>query len=477
MKAVFALALPLLAQNPPDKAAAKPVRPTQQEIDQAIDSGAQYLIRSQSGDGSWAMGPADLSTHAYANYMGPQTIGLTALALLTILDADVDPEHEAIQRGFKFLLDNRDKFEHTYNCAIALMALEAYAEKGFKKWREQGAKQAVGIRGKDHFLSRTRGMMELARELAVRLVKGQLEDGSWTYGAHSGTVRSGTGVEGQDGGGGAGGGRPPFPPQFAGLGGDLSNTQYALLGLRAAAELGIRVDTNVWFKAVGCFLERQEKDGPKVAGFPVPAATDQLWGDMKAPRRIGSTGVQERRSEFKARGWGYTVRMSRPAAYGAMTTIGVASVVICKYYLRGHPGLAKGDLLRRIDESIEDGCAWIEQNFSVKDNIKWVGDGPWVLKNDPPKIDGYYMYGVERAGVLGGVDYFGTKDWYGLGARRLVDQQQKDGSWSSDMAYEPKPAISTCFAVLFLKRATKPMIESHSAGEIPKAPAGEEPRK
>jgi hypothetical protein len=321
--------------------------------------------------------------------------------------------------------------------------------------------------------------MDLAKELTVRLVKGQLDDGSWTYGAFSGSVRSGTGVEGEDAGGGTGAksGRPAFPPQFAGLGGDLSNTQYALLGLRAAAELGIRFDANVWFKAAGCFLDRQEKDGPKVAGFPVPAATDQLWGDMKAPRRIGGTGVQERRSDFRARGWGYTLRMSRPASYGAMTTIGVASMVICKYYLRAHPGLTKGDLLKRMDESIEDGCAWIERNFSVKDNVKWIGDGPWTLKNDPPKIDGYYMYGVERAGVLSGVDFFGTKDWYGEGARRLVDQQQKNGSWSSDMAYEPKPAISTCFAVLFLKRATKPMIESHSAGEAPKAPAEEGSRK
>lgn len=477
MELACAFLFPLLLQNPPDKPPAKPAKPTQKEIDQAIDRGAQYLIQSQASDGSWAIGPADISTHGYANFMGPQAIGLTALAVLTILDADVDPDHEAIQRGFKYLLESRDRMEHTYNCAITLMAIEAFAEKGFKKWREQGAKQAVGIRGKDHFLGRTKGMMDLAKELTVRLVKGQLDDGSWTYGAHSGPVRSGTGVEGQETGGVGGGGRPPFPPQFAGLGGDLSNTQYALLGLRAAAELGIRFDANVWFKAVGCFLDRQEKDGPKVASFPVPAATDQLWGDMKAPRRIGSTGVQERRSDFRARGWGYTVRMSRPAAYGAMTTIGVASLVICKYYLRGHPGLMKGDLLKRIDEAIEDGCAWVEHNFSVKDNIKWIGDGSWTLKNDPPKIDGYYMYGVERAGVLSGVEFFGTKDWYGLGARRLVDQQQKDGSWSSDMAYEPKPAISTCFAVLFLKRATKPIIESHSAGEAPKAAAGEEPRK
>jgi hypothetical protein len=106
-------------------------------------------------------------------------------------------------------------------------------------------------------------------------------------------------------------------------------------------------------------------------------------------------------------------------------------------------------------------------NFNIKDNCKWT-DPNVEYKNSPPKIDGYYMYGIERAGVLASVVKFGEHDWYALGARLLVDQQQADGSWSSEMFYEPKPTISTCFAILFLKRATQPIIET--GGEPVPAP-------
>jgi hypothetical protein len=208
-----------------------------------------------------------------------------------------------------------------------------------------------------------------------------------------------------------------------------------------------------------CMLGRQEKTGPKVKPFYVPAATEDMWSGKKPGKEIPKgTHTQTGRPEFEARGWGYATKMARVESYGAMTTIGVASLVMCKYYLRGHPRF-KGELVDRVDAGIEDGCAWLATNFDVKDNAKWK-DPNVEYKNAAPKIDGYNMYGIERAGVLAGVVKFGEHDWYALGARILIDQQQADGSWSSEMFYEPKATISTCFAILFLKRATHPIIES-----------------
>jgi hypothetical protein len=445
-------------QDPPKPKAGKP---TQAEIDKAIDSGADYLKKAQGADGGWSMGPEDLPTHAFKSLMGPQTLGHTALNLLTLLVADVDPDDGAIAKGFKLLADRKADFGHTYNCAIALMAIEAWAEKKMKKERARGAPDPAKRKDKG-FYFRKLPAKDLGEELALRLVKGQLADGSWTYAAHSGPVSTGTGVGGDP----AATPPAPMPPQFAELGGDLSNTQYALLGLRSAAEVGIRFTQDAWIKALECMLSRQEKSGPKVTPFPVPAATEDMWSGKPGKEIPKGTHTQTGRPEFEARGWGYVTKLARPEPYGAMTTIGVASTVMCKYYLRGHARF-KGDLVDRTNAAIEDGCAWLATNFDVKDNVKWK-DPRVEYKNAAPKIDGYYMYGIERAGVLAAVARFGEHDWYALGARLLVDQQQADGSWSSEMFYEPKPTISTCFAVLFLKRATHPVIET--GAEPPPAP-------
>jgi hypothetical protein len=155
-----------------------------------------------------------------------------------------------------------------------------------------------------------------------------------------------------------------------------------------------------------------------------------------------------------------------------MSCIGVASLVMCKYYLRGHSRF-KGDIVDRVNRGIEDGCAWLATNYNIKDNAKWTDHVEY--KNTTPKIDGYYMYGVERAGVLAGLVKLGEHDWYAEGARLLVDQQQAEGSWSSEMFYEPKPTISAAFAILFLKRATTPFIET--GGEPVAPPKKEEPPK
>jgi hypothetical protein len=454
------------AQPKPQDPAPQPPKtgkPTQSEIDKAIDTGAEYLKKTQGQDGKWDMGPGDLPNHAFKDHMGPQALGHTALNLLAIIVADVDPDDPCIARGFKYLCDHKQEFGHTYNCALTLMAVEEWAAKKMKKDKAKGAADPTNRKDKGFYFRKLGPVKDLAEELTIRIVKGQLADGSWTYAVLAGPVSSGTAVGSTP----APAAPAPLPPQFADIGGDYSNTQYALLGLRSATECGIRFNQDAWLNAMQVMLNRQEKQGPKVKPFPVPAATEEMWSGKKPGKDVPhGTHTQEGRSEFEARGWGYTVSKSRPAPYGAMTSIGIASLVMCKYYLRGHARF-KPELVDQVNKAIEDGCAWMAVNFNIKDNCKWT-DPNVEYKNSPPKIDGYYMYGIERAGVLASVVKFGEHDWYALGARLLVDQQQADGSWSSEMFYEPKPTISTCFAILFLKRATQPIIET--GGEPVPAP-------
>jgi hypothetical protein len=99
---------------------------------------------------------------------------------------------------------------------------------------------------------------------------------------------------------------------------------------------------------------------------------------------------------------------------------------------------------------MQDAFAWLEHHFAV-------------LYNPPsgaPAWHYYYLYGLERAAVLGGRDLLGTKDWYLEGARYLVGAQRPDGRWSTGALgfaeFEASDALDTAWAILFLARATRP---------------------
>jgi hypothetical protein len=65
----------------------------------------------------------------------------------------------------------------------------------------------------------------------------------------------------------------------------------------------------------------------------------------------------------------------------------------------------------------------------------------------------YFMWSLERVGMLFNLRTIGNKDWYRWGAQMLVDSQQGNGSWTRGAYHGASPALDTCFALLFLKRA------------------------
>ena len=52
--------------------------------------------------------------------------------------------------------------------------------------------------------------------------------------------------------------------------------------------------------------------------------------------------------------------------------------------------------------------------------------------------------------MLFGTETLGSHKWYPEGAEALLALQQADGGWGSD--------IDTCFAILFLTRATRKLV-------------------
>jgi hypothetical protein len=59
---------------------------------------------------------------------------------------------------------------------------------------------------------------------------------------------------------------------------------------------------------------------------------------------------------------------------------------------------------------------------------------------------------------LVGNKMIGEHLWYSEMGQQLIDRQAEDGSWDSNSTHEPRQVLDTCFALLFLKKATEGQI-------------------
>jgi len=186
--------------------------------------------------------------------------------------------------------------------------------------------------------------------------------------------------------------------------GDNSNTQFALLGLHEAAKAGVKVPANVWSRASRHFARTQGRDG----------------------------------------GWSY---VGRQRSYGSMTAAGVASLYIAGQQLHvGGPKVFKNGAYPycgqyRQNVAIVAGLNWLTRNFSVRLN-PGRNNSAWLY---------YYLYGLERVGMISGLRNFGPNDWYRKGAAFLVANQRGDGGWGNLQS-------DTAFAILYLAKGNRPVL-------------------
>ncbi|MBI4711868.1 MAG: terpene cyclase/mutase family protein [Planctomycetes bacterium] len=189
-------------------------------------------------------------------------------------------------------------------------------------------------------------------------------------------------------------------------GGDNSNTQFALLGLRSAARAGVTIPKETWLDAVKWLKGVQVGDG----------------------------------------GWSY-VNPNEGPSYGSMTCAGICGLAIALCY-------SEQDFQN--DGSIQRGLNWLGNNLKYANNpgasnsiMKGFGPGDLVWHY-------YFVYGIERVGAVLGLEEISGHNWYKEGAEYLVGAQSaKDGSWNTTNDDAHSSIIAdTCFALLFLKKAT-----------------------
>ena len=131
------------------------LRALQYKIDEAIDKGVRYLIRTQNRDGSW-------SYHVRYSQWGH--IGITALSLYAMIKSDVPLDHPAIRRGMVYLkqripppgskppADPRKSLsdvDKTYEAGCVLMAFGAASakDKSYLPWMQPVLKDLISWQG------------------------------------------------------------------------------------------------------------------------------------------------------------------------------------------------------------------------------------------------------------------------------------------------------------------------------------------
>ena len=200
--------------------------------------------------------------------------------------------------------------------------------------------------------------------------------------------------------------------------GDRSNGQFAVLGLYEAANAGAVVSRDTWEQAQRHWIAAQNPDG----------------------------------------GWGYSGLRQRDST-GSMTVAGIAVMVMTSAMLQKDDDLDASKNpdccgSREKDEAeiaLERGLRWMKNHFAVGVNPSGGGRGEgWLF---------YYLYGLERAGRLSGLRYFGEHDWYRAGGRFLIrGQNKRTGVWSGDGFTASQPMIGTAFGLLFLSKGLAPVL-------------------
>jgi hypothetical protein len=299
--------------------------------------------------------------------------------------------------------------ESTYNVSLLAMCL-------YELWKLEKEPDV-----KERYVNR-------ARQCAQHLVDNQTSNGQWRYGfavplppdtdppkePTISTGGAGSGVSSKKKAGSTEV-RVVAGKRAYGTDGDNSNSQYAALGLRACMDVGIEIPREVLDLAVKWWQSSQESDG----------------------------------------GWGYGGggKTDGKASWGSMTAGAIGALAIYKFYLTR-------DLKAiRSDPAVSRGLKWLEQNFTVEKNPLHA-KGAWHY---------YFLYGLERAGMLCGTETIGRNEWYPIGATYLLKEQKTDGHWlSSQPGPESITANSTtwdtCFAILFLRRATRPLVIESEEG-------------
>lgn len=426
---LLALAVPVVAADKDDAA-----------IQQAIKRGQEYLKEARRGGGGPG-GPTE-------QILGTNGLGSASLTGLALIESGVPPGDPVVAYLARLARQNALGNTNTYDLAVMIMFLDRF-----------GAKEDEG----------------LIQFLTLRLMSGQSSDGAWSYSclglnldrvqqqalaaelvkdvklatpatptlpvtpkketkpredldppAKPPAKKDAPEPKKEDpkpaakklhpavekfvpfarrGGGGGGVSVPGFGTLLTG--GDHSNTQFATVGLWCGRRHGVDVSEAL-------------------------DALDKHYRGCQQPDG----------------GWTYSV--SGGTSFPSMACAGLMGLAMGfgSKNLDGDRKKADPDAIAA-DLVVDRGLRYVGSFLSAAADPKGgAGFQPNQLSRDL-----YFMWSLERVGMVYGLTTIGKVDWYDWGSQVLLASQQKDGSWLNDQAHYGTTENATAFALLFLSRA------------------------
>jgi Ca-activated chloride channel family protein len=354
--------------------------PSPREVNQAIDKGVDYLKLQQRGDGGWA----------HAN-----TVGITALAGLALLESGVERDDPSIRDAGQLIRERVVRETQTYDLALAILFLSRMQDQ---------------IPGPND---------DLIRRLARRLAGGG-RAGMWAYGVPSEPDFN-----------------APYEPKpygpDAGSPGSQPPPETGSVKAKTSSPAGRRV------------VRRPRSGFPVPSGMALPPSGDNsntqfaLLGMWVASRHgfdadpaLRALDSHFRGSQGRDGGWGYRLaEASRPS----MSCAGLMGLAIWAARPK-----QEADSPQERGKALDKDPAFVAGLRAVTRDVRRAG----------PRPDIYYLWSLERVCVALGLRRLDGFDWYAAGARNLLDRQRGDGSWP-ESRWGSLP--DTCLALLFLRKA------------------------
>ncbi len=226
--------------------------------------------------------------------------------------------------------------------------------------------------------------------------------------------------------------------------GDVSITQYASLGLWAAARAGIQVDPQVWVRLLNWKSSCQNADGgfSYQPGSMVGPENGQSGLNMTVngvgTMMIAMINLEPNRVPKFDKGAKETPAATPSKGTAPKKETGALEVVDLDAAAAEAKATAAaaGRIPDAAFATVASAFRWVSSRFDS------------VNKASPHKA--YYYYSLERMGALVNVTKIADRDWYNECADALIAAQNADGSWAMSGSSEN----DTCFAVLFLTRST-----------------------
>ncbi len=382
----------------------------QDAVNEAIKKGVTALRGLQRADGTWSHPDIGVRTMA----MMPLHIGATALAGLTLLECGVPADDRAVLLAADVVRRASIGVTETYTIAVAILFFDRLGDPDD---------------------------IPLIESLTLRLLAGQTGTGGWNYSCPSigeaEALRLTTRLNQRKQL--VGGREAPKPGTVKRTVKDLSKEiqqQLALLNRAGKLETDNGSDnSNTQFATLALWVGRRY-------GLPVERALRQVEKRFRLAQNADG-------------GWGYMepgmsmphmVRSTASMTCAGLLGLAVSHGSVLETLRERKPGAKPArDLIK--DPEVRRGLL----------ALSTVIGQPRGNKNIPiPQIGGrtyYFLWSLERVAVALDLQTIGKKDWYEWGAEILLANQFTDGTWRGNYALS---GADTCFALLFLKRATWP---------------------